>query len=155
MSTKLYRSQQDKILGGVCGGLGQYLAIDPVFIRLFFVVLTLTDGIGLLLYLVLWIVLPKADSPQDEFEQRVTSGAEEIAGKARQMGLEAQQVVAQRDPRLFNWIGGALIFLGAYFLLRNLDLAWLAWLRADLLWPLLLVGAGVFLLVRRGALSHE
>ena len=142
-------------MGGVCGGLGRYLAIDPVFVRLFFVILALTDGIGFLLYIVLWVVLPEAESAELEFEGTVSSGAHEIAGKAREMGQEAQQVLVQRDPRIFNWVGGALIFMGAYFLLRNLDLPWLAWLRADLLWPLLLVGAGVFLLIRRGSLGDE
>lgn len=155
MAARLYRSQQDKVLGGVCGGLGQYLAIDPVIIRLFFVVLAVADGIGFLMYLILWVVLPKADEAEEDLEARVRSGADEVGEKARSMGSEIRQAAAARDPRLVNWIGGTLILLGAYFLLRNLDLPWLAWFDADLLWPVLLVVAGVVLLLRRGRLVDE
>ena len=55
---KLYRSQTDKMLGGVAGGLGDYLDIDPTLIRLAFVLLFLAGGHGLLVYLVLWLVVP-------------------------------------------------------------------------------------------------
>lgn len=55
---KLYRSQTDKMLGGVAGGLGDYLDIDSTLIRLAFVLLFLAGGHGLLIYLVLWLVVP-------------------------------------------------------------------------------------------------
>jgi phage shock protein C len=135
--------------------LGEYLAIDPIVIRLFFVVLTLADGIGFMLYLVLWLVIPQADATEVEFEDRVRSGAGEISERAQEIGTELRQAAVERNPRVLNWIGGTLVVLGAYFLLRNLNLSWLAWMRADLLWPLLLVGAGVFLIIRRGSMSNE
>ena len=55
MQPKLYRSPTDKMIGGVCGGLGTYLAIDPVLIRLFFVLLTLGGGSGIVIYMIMWI----------------------------------------------------------------------------------------------------
>jgi phage shock protein PspC (stress-responsive transcriptional regulator) len=55
---RLTRSEKDKRLAGVCGGLGEYFGIDPILIRIGFVVAGLM-GWGLLLYVVLWIVLPK------------------------------------------------------------------------------------------------
>jgi phage shock protein C len=59
METKrLYRSQTDKILGGVCAGLGKYFGMDPTVVRLIFVVLTLFGASGVLLYLILWVVIP-------------------------------------------------------------------------------------------------
>jgi len=55
---KLYRSSEGKILGGVCAGLGDYFQADPILLRLLFIFLALGCGLGLLLYILLWIVLP-------------------------------------------------------------------------------------------------
>jgi phage shock protein C len=56
---KLYRSRTDKMIAGVCGGLGQYLSVDPTLIRLIFVLLLLLGvGSGLLIYLIMMIVVP-------------------------------------------------------------------------------------------------
>jgi len=56
----LYRSDKNKVLGGVCGGLGEYLDIDPTVIRLVWVLFSLVSmGIGILLYIMAWIIIPK------------------------------------------------------------------------------------------------
>ncbi len=57
---KLYRSQTDKLIGGVCGGLAEYFNIDPTLVRLFFVLLLFTPLHGLIVYLILWIITPAA-----------------------------------------------------------------------------------------------
>jgi len=56
---RLYRSGKEKIIGGVCGGLGDYFAVDPTLIRLLWVVFILAFGTGLLAYLIAWIIIPK------------------------------------------------------------------------------------------------
>jgi len=56
---RLYRSGKEKIIGGVCGGLGEYFAVDPTVIRLLWVVFILAFGAGLLAYLIAWIIIPK------------------------------------------------------------------------------------------------
>ena len=58
MQRKLYRSRNDSRIAGVCGGLGEYLDIDPTLIRLIFVLLALTGGHGVLLYIILWLIVP-------------------------------------------------------------------------------------------------
>ena len=55
---RLYRSRTQRMLGGVCGGLGKYLGIDPTIIRLVFLVLLFTQGFGFLIYIILWLLLP-------------------------------------------------------------------------------------------------
>ena len=58
---KLRRSRTDRMIGGVCGGLGDFFGIDPIWFRLLFFVLFLPGGLpGLVPYLVLWIVIPRA-----------------------------------------------------------------------------------------------
>lgn len=56
---RLYRSGKDKIIGGVCGGIGEYLEVDPVIIRILWIIGTFAWGFGVLLYIILWIVIPR------------------------------------------------------------------------------------------------
>ena len=56
---RLYRSGSDKILGGVCGGIAEYLGVDPVLIRLLWVIGTFAWGFGILAYIIAWIIIPR------------------------------------------------------------------------------------------------
>ncbi len=56
---KLYRSKHDKLLGGVCAGVAEYFNIDPTIVRLIWVFITLAYGAGLLLYIIMWILVPE------------------------------------------------------------------------------------------------
>jgi phage shock protein C len=62
---RLYRSGRDRILGGVCGGLGDYFNVDPVIIRLLWVLFSFIYGVGLLAYLIAWIIIPR--NPKHEW----------------------------------------------------------------------------------------
>jgi phage shock protein C len=57
---KLYRSQNQRMLAGVCGGLAEYFNIDATVMRVLFLILAVFGGSGLVLYLVMWIVIPDA-----------------------------------------------------------------------------------------------
>ncbi len=60
MQTKrLYRSRQERMLGGVCGGLADYLGLDPTVVRLVFLLLFFLGGQGLLIYLIMWLIVPE------------------------------------------------------------------------------------------------
>ena len=56
---KLYRSKKNRMIAGVCGGLGDYFNIDPTLVRLLFVLFGLAVGGGFLLYLLLWLIMPE------------------------------------------------------------------------------------------------
>jgi len=56
---RLYRSGNDKILGGVCGGIGEYMGVDPVLVRLLWVVFAFAFGGGILAYIIAWIIIPR------------------------------------------------------------------------------------------------
>jgi phage shock protein C len=58
-SRKLYRSTSNRQLAGVCGGLAEYFNLDPTLIRVLFVILAVLGGSGVILYLALWIIVPK------------------------------------------------------------------------------------------------
>jgi len=149
MSTKLYRSRTDKMIGGVCGGLGQYLGIDSTIVRLFFVLLAMGNGVGVLIYLTLWLVVPREGQAEaTTVENTIRSGADEIAERARAMGDDLREAVRHPHPQAGLIVGAVLIVLGVVFLLQNLDIVWLRWLDFDMLWPVLLVAAGLALLLR-------
>lgn len=56
----LHLSRSDKKIAGVCGGLGEWLDVDPVFLRVAFVLLALAGGLGIVVYVILWIAFPRA-----------------------------------------------------------------------------------------------
>jgi phage shock protein C len=58
MQKRLQRSRTEKMIGGVCGGFAEYFNVDPTLVRVIWVAMTLIVGIGILLYLILWLVMP-------------------------------------------------------------------------------------------------
>ncbi len=142
---RLYRSETDRWLGGVCGGLGEYLHIDPLWLRLLFVALTLSNGMGFVLYLLLWAFTPSpvdAGANQDQIFHR---NAQEIRRRARSLGSEAHRVVRRgwSTGNTMLLAGAALVGVGVLVLLRNLGL--LAWIAR--LWPLAVVAIGAVILL--------
>jgi phage shock protein C len=65
---RLYRSTQDRMFAGVCGGIAEYLEVDPTLVRLAFVALTLLGGPGLVIYIVLMLIVP--EKPQEEWQPK-------------------------------------------------------------------------------------
>ena len=76
MQRKLYRSRNDSRFAGICGGLGGCLDIAPTLVRLIFVLLALTGGHGVLLYIILWLIVPYPAQPvvPPSLGSHVTSG---------------------------------------------------------------------------------
>jgi len=56
---RLYKSQNNRVISGVCGGIGEYLGIDPTVLRIVMVVLIFFKGVGLLIYFIAWLCMPK------------------------------------------------------------------------------------------------
>jgi len=63
MERRLYRSRTEKMIAGVCGGVAEYFNTDPTVVRLLWVLITALGGAGVLLYIILWIVMPLAPPP--------------------------------------------------------------------------------------------
>lgn len=132
---RLTRSSTDRIVAGVCGGLAEYLGIDSVYVRLAFVLLLFASGIGLPIYLMLWFVMPNGDGDIVGATQK----SAEFGGASPSEGSRIGR------PGTF---GVVLILLGTYFLMSEIGL--LNWFGSAVFWSLLLIGGGVYLLVRRG-----
>ena len=145
---RLYRSDTDKIIGGVCGGLGEYLRVDPLILRVLFVALAMMNGIGIVVYILMWLLVPVRFADHLTHEQVVRQNAEEIRGRARELGDEARNAFGGkwRSPEAGSRMliaGGILVAIGLLSLLRNFGL--LRWLSS--LWPLGVIALGVVILL--------
>ncbi len=123
----LYRSRSDSMVAGVCGGLGQYLAVDSTLVRLFFVFLTFYHFLGVWAYLVLLLVMPLAPEGMEE---------------------ASSPIPLKDNPKATKLIGSGLLVLGTLALISNLPFPWLTWMSFNNLWPVLIILAGVVLLIR-------
>ena len=136
--TRLTRSNNDRVIAGVCGGLAAYLDIDSVLVRLAFVILLFASGIGIPIYVILWIVMPEQDSD-------ISSDAEVIQKNLGEMGETVHSGVSRLGRP--GTVGVLLVLLGAYFLLNQLG--WLNWISGAMFWPLVIIGFGFYLLIKR------
>jgi phage shock protein C len=109
------RSRSERVIAGVCGGLGRYLGIDPVLLRVAFIILSLANGLGLIAYVVAWVAIPE-------------EGPDQPAGPVPEPRRETGRLV----------LGGSLVVLGLVLLLDRLapDLD-------ELFWPVAVVAVGV------------
>lgn len=170
-SQRLMRSRTDKVIAGVAGGIGQYLAIDPVIVRLAFVALVFT-GVGVLLYPVLWLIMPveggqrpAPDQVFDEMRQQAQRVGDEVrevfvsGRRARFDPMTGQPVdpeaeipinnvntgaaPAAPEDRRNRLLGFILLGVGAFILLSMIPGF------GKLVVPMLLIGAGVLVLRRQ------
>lgn len=135
---RLMRSKNDKVIAGVCGGLASYLDIDSTLVRLAFVILLIASGIGFPIYLILWVVMPVEDSQS-------RTDAEVIQKNLGEMGDSVYSGVSRIGRP--GTVGILLVLLGTYFLLG--ELGWINWISGAVFWPLVLIGFGVYLLIKR------
>ena len=146
MQGKLYRSRTNRSLGGVCAGLSRYLNVDVSWVRIVFMLLAVTNGVGLWLYLALWLALPLEGAEEAGLEDNIRASAAEMRGRLGGLGRQAERTIGEANPQTALLVGAGLVLLGALMLLRRFG--WFHWLNLGYLWPLLLVALGVWLLVR-------
>ncbi|MCK4688867.1 MAG: PspC domain-containing protein [Candidatus Marinimicrobia bacterium] len=101
---RIYRSKTQKIIGGVCGGFGEYFDIDPVIIRVIWFILLL-GGIGVLAYIIAWIIIPI--EPED-FNH----------GRTEEIKVDGSKKAINSNTRMF-W-GIVLIIIGILFFMREM-----------------------------------
>ena len=145
---RLRKSERERVLFGVSGGLGEYFELDPVFVRVGFIALCFAGGIGFVLYLALAMVMPRSGAPERTPAETVQDNVEHIADEAADAGrrLGAAMGPVTTDQRR-SGLGVLLIAVGVLILLANLGLFF--WWRWDVFWAALLIGAGIILVKRR------
>jgi phage shock protein C len=154
----LYRSRTNRMLGGVSGGLGDYLNIDPLVFRLLFVFLTIFGGSGILLYIIGWVMIP--EEPYITKEEKAThthKKAEDIGetfeSRAKAMADDVKRAVEgnKDNPQHSRVVGVVLLVLGAIFLIQNLT-GFNVWKN---FWPLFIIIVGLGVIMRSTRKEQE
>jgi len=170
-STRLERSATNRAIAGVCGGLAEYLALDATLVRVFFVIATVfTGGLLALLYIALIFLMPLPGRPASGIAASAGTTAAEVADSLRRAADDVTQSFrsepssptasagatepvidpsanARETERRRMAFGYVLIAIGFVFFLGNAGLFRVV--QWQLVWPLVIVGVGVFLLVQR------
>lgn len=120
MNKRVYCSRTNRMIGGVCSGLAEYFNMDPTLMRLVFVVLIFAKGIGLLAYIISWILIPERKEDEVEPGTATTSSASRFL------------------PGLI------LVVVGLIFLFNN----FLFWFSFKMLWPILLIVLGIYIIAK-------
>jgi len=126
---KLERSMGDRVLGGVCSGLGHYLDIDPTIVRLAFCIAFFVFGTGILVYFILWLAMPANEGP------RQTSATNDSG--------ETMPQTTPNNPKGNTAVGIILIVLGGWLLACN----YLPELSLRKLWPVAIIAIGIIMIV--------
>jgi len=118
MRRRLYRDKDNATVGGVCAGVGAYFDIDPVWLRLIWAVSFFVFGMGLLLYIILWIVIPEAKTPAQKIEMRgdkydldsiKRSFKEEGERFSKRVTDWADEISSEESKRRFNRAGRDIV----------------------------------------------
>jgi phage shock protein C len=139
---KLYRSKTDRVLFGVCGGLGEYFEVDSLILRILFILLTFTGGSGIIIYIILAIIIPDGEGQKLKNKE-----VKEVISEAQ----EKTQDLAEEIKKNGNWIksvkniiGLIIVFIGLNILFEQVfkfsPFAFINWAS---LWALIIVLIGV------------
>ena len=123
----LYRSRKNRIIAGVCGGLGEYFNIDPIIVRILWVLFSLFGGGGIIAYIVAWLLIPDAKTK--------LSIVEELSEGKRKH---------ENTNDVGMMFGLFLIFLGFTFLMNNLGFWFFSWGNT---WPVFIIILGVIIIL--------
>lgn len=153
MEKRLYRSRSDRMIWGICGGLAKYFDMDPVIIRIIFVLLIFANGIGILAYIIMAIVVPLEGSKATESKATIKENVEELKETATELGHEIRSAFTAEDKteaterihRRRDLIGIILIVIGVLILMGTLNVFW--WFRWVYFWPVIIIAIGLILII--------
>jgi phage shock protein C len=162
---KLYRSEKNKIIGGVAAGLAEYFEIDPVVVRVFLVVLTLASGVFPMVfaYLIVMVIIPKEGEGENaEMKEKVKEAGEEIKEAAQEIVGQFKEEKNQQEKEKKNkccqfssprhWIGLVFVLVAAS-MIWNIFSPFYFHIGGKFLLPSIILVFGFFLMFTRS--RHE
>jgi phage shock protein C len=148
---KLYRSADDRILAGVCGGIAEYFDIDPVLVRIAFVIFSM-GGMGFFAYIILALIIPIKEGGariSQSTSEKAGEFVEEATDKVKEVFHDIGENVksSERGSRGRNVFGAVIIGIGILALLHEVfPSIWFGW---RMVWPLGLVLVGFWIIKSR------
>jgi len=156
MDKRLFRSRTDRMLWGVCGGLAHYFAIDPVIVRLIFILTIFFGGFGIMAYIILAIVVPVESSQASEPRETIKENVQEMKETAQSLGKEIHATLSGKEQekesdshnRTITIVGFVIIIAGIIFLLSSI-FSWFHWWSWAFVWPVILITIGLLIIFSR------
>ncbi len=149
MAKQIYKSKENRVIAGVAGGIAEYFDIDPVIVRLIFVLFTVFPPYaGLILYIIAAIIMPdrkNANHKQAKIEDKIKSVADDFKESAQNVAEKVRENVKDERQKNQALLGLVLIVLGLLFLLNQFN----PWISLSRVWPLLLVVLGIVIITPR------
>lgn len=128
ITKKIYRSNDNYILTGVAGGLADYFEADPTLIRVMLVLLSLGGGSGILIYIVLSLLIPKAPGEKEEADGTKKTKEDKV------------------NQNRFGFLGIILIGAGVIMLWNQIMPMTIRW---EWIWPVVLIGLGIYIMSKK------
>jgi len=144
---RVFRTNRNKMVAGVASGFAEYFEVDPVLVRIIFIILTLINGIGLLIYLILWLIVPLDE--EKVYNTATINSSDNKADTVNAENLPKDKYDGNDKPTRTNFrffAGLILILIGAAFLLENI----FPFLDFVDFFPVLLIVIGVSILLKSG-----
>lgn len=149
LNKKLYRSTERRIIAGVCGGIGEYFSVDPVLIRIVFLLLTLIGGSGVFFYIFCWIIIPR-EGHENNNQKKVSGFADELRERAMGFTTRCKQYGGIKRKKngtpKANILGIFLVIFG--FILLFDKISPFNFLRWDLFWMIVIILIGLFMIFK-------
>lgn len=124
---KLFRSSTDRVIAGVCGGIAEYFNIDSTIVRVCFALLILSGGVGVLAYIVFWMIIPVAGSTQESDASHTVTG--------------------NKTSNRRTVFGVIVLAIGIIALANTLfPHGWLHW---DMVWAIAIILVGLSIMIKR------
>ena len=138
MARQLFRSRRNRMISGVAGGIAEYFDIDPVIIRALFIITTFAWGTSILVYIILWIIVPdeskvyafNVNQPPPPMQEQPTA-------------MDTEEIHKKKENRRFTG-GIILIIIGTLLFLDNI----VTMSVFGHLWPIALIALGIYILIK-------
>jgi len=154
MKNKLYRSKNDFVIGGVCGGIAEYFDIDTTLVRLLAVLVFFFGGSGIIAYIIGWIIIPQNPNGnteensknKGEIEGKIKKGADKADKKAEE-NLSEERSKGNSEKNRNIILGIILIIVGLVFM-GTTFFPWITWIAWGTFWPVVIIVVGLVIMIR-------
>lgn len=140
---RIYRVQQNKVIAGIATGIGDYFSLDPTIIRLLFVFMAFFGGTGIIIYIILWIIMPNESELKDSGKAAIYSNVQEMKQVAIQTADSFTRNTKRDSKSMWAII---LVVVGFLVLVDNFGFFSID---IEKLWPIVFIILGIFILKKR------
>ncbi len=146
MAKRLYRSQNQNMLGGVCGGIAEYFDVDVTLIRLLWILFIFVGGGGILAYIIAWVIIPEGPYGYNSEKKTIIERENDIDDEDCATSERTEATIETNNGQ--RLLGLILILLGVYFAVWQFFPRYILRDFWTVFWPVLLIAVGIIFLSR-------